>query len=33
MATSFTNDKNDPKYSFLRQLLKFMQFEDAQILQ
>lgn len=29
MATSFTNDKNDPKYSFLCQLLMFMQFDDA----
>lgn len=32
-ATSFTNDKNDPKYSFLCQLLMFMQFDFAQILQ
>lgn len=31
-VTSFTNNKNDTKYSFLSQLLMFMQFDDAQIL-
>lgn len=29
MAISFTNNKKDPKFSFLCDLLMFMQFDDV----
>lgn len=32
MAISFINDKNDPKYSFLYQLLLFVQSDHPEIL-